>query len=64
MSMVAGFVEAAINRLTNPALDPWAKIPEFKHCAVRIARGGPPPVQGSFGGGRALQALAPGAHRT
>jgi formate dehydrogenase major subunit len=27
--------EAAINRLTNPALDPVAKIPEFKYCAVR-----------------------------
>ncbi|MDE2454811.1 MAG: molybdopterin-dependent oxidoreductase, partial [Burkholderiales bacterium] len=32
--------EAAINRLTNPALDPVAKIPEFKYCAVRLERGG------------------------
>jgi formate dehydrogenase major subunit len=32
--------EAAINRLTNPALDPVAKIPEFKYCAVRASAGG------------------------
>ncbi|MFW6189846.1 MAG: formate dehydrogenase subunit alpha [Planctomycetota bacterium] len=30
------FREAPANRLTNPALDPVAKIPEFKVCAVRI----------------------------
>jgi formate dehydrogenase major subunit len=34
--------EAAINKLTNPALDPVAKIPEFKYCAVRAAPGGVP----------------------
>jgi formate dehydrogenase major subunit len=34
------WAEAAINRLTNPALDPAAKIPEFKYCAVRLTRGG------------------------
>jgi formate dehydrogenase major subunit len=28
--------EAAANRLTNAALDPVAKIPEFKYCAVRV----------------------------
>ena len=50
--------EAAINRLTNAALDPVAKIPEFKYCAVRIERGGPAPNQGSFGGGQALERLA------
>jgi formate dehydrogenase major subunit len=32
--------EAAINRLTNAALDPVAKIPEFKYCAVRLRAGG------------------------
>lgn len=31
------FREAAANLLTNAALDPWGKIPEFKFCAVRIA---------------------------
>jgi len=30
------FAEAAANRLTNPALDPVAHIPEYKVCAVRI----------------------------
>jgi formate dehydrogenase major subunit len=28
--------EAAVNLLTNPALDPDGKIPEFKFCAVRL----------------------------
>ncbi|MDE2277003.1 MAG: formate dehydrogenase subunit alpha, partial [Burkholderiales bacterium] len=32
--------EAAINKLTNPALDPVAKIPEFKYCAVRVLKAG------------------------
>jgi predicted molibdopterin-dependent oxidoreductase YjgC len=30
------FVESAANRLTNPAFDPIAQIPEFKVCAVKI----------------------------
>ena len=30
------FPESAANFLTNPALDPTAKIPEFKVCAVRV----------------------------
>ena len=30
------YAEAAANRLTNPALDPCGKIPEFKYCAARI----------------------------
>jgi hypothetical protein len=30
----------AANQLTNPALDPVSKIPEFKVCAVRIERMG------------------------
>ncbi|HYC03872.1 MAG TPA: formate dehydrogenase subunit alpha [Azospirillaceae bacterium] len=29
--------EAAANILTNPALDPYGKIPEFKLCAARVA---------------------------
>ncbi|WP_416366004.1 formate dehydrogenase subunit alpha [Ottowia sp. SB7-C50] len=29
--------EAAANLLTNAALDPFGKIPEFKYCAVRVA---------------------------
>jgi formate dehydrogenase major subunit len=30
------FFEAAANKLTNPALDPFGKIPEFKYCAARV----------------------------
>ncbi|MCW5636876.1 MAG: formate dehydrogenase subunit alpha [Rubrivivax sp.] len=48
------FYEAAINKLTNAALDPFAKIPEFKYCAVRVKAGGEPPKQSSFGGGQLL----------
>ncbi len=32
------FAEAAANVLTNPALDPVGKIPEFKYCASRIEK--------------------------
>ena len=34
------FYEAAANLLTNPALDPFGKIPEFKYCAVHVTAGG------------------------
>jgi formate dehydrogenase major subunit len=37
--MPFAFVEAAANLLTNPALDPFGKIPEFKYCAVRVSKG-------------------------
>ena len=30
------FVEASANLLTNPALDPYGKIPEFKFAAVKV----------------------------
>ena len=30
------YAEAAINLLTNPALDPYGMIPEFKFCAARV----------------------------
>ena len=48
------YYEAAANLLTNPALDPYAKIPEFKYCAVRAAAGGAPGARQSFGGGTLL----------
>ncbi len=32
------YTEAAANLLTNPALDPIGKIPEFKFCAARVDR--------------------------
>ncbi len=34
------YYEAAANLMTNAALDPFGKIPEFKYCAVSIRRGG------------------------
>jgi formate dehydrogenase major subunit len=49
------YYEAAINKLTNSALDPFAKIPEFKYCAVRVTLGGTAPVQVSYGGGQILE---------
>ena len=32
------YAEAAANILTNPQLDPFGKIPEFKFCAARVER--------------------------
>ena len=32
------YTEAAANLLTNPQLDPFGKIPEFKFCAARVER--------------------------
>ncbi len=34
------FAEAAANVLTNPQLDPYGKIPEFKFCAARLEPAG------------------------
>ena len=31
------FAEGPANMLTNPQLDPFGKIPEFKFCAARVA---------------------------
>ena len=36
------YYEAAANLMTNAALDPFGKIPEFKYCAVAIEKGGTP----------------------
>jgi formate dehydrogenase major subunit len=51
------YYEAAINKLTNAALDPYGKIPEFKYCAIKLVLGGNEPVQGSYGGGQVLAKL-------
>ena len=54
------FYEAAANMLTNPVLDPFGKIPEFKYCAVKVTPGGDVPERMSFGGGSILaEAMAP-----
>jgi formate dehydrogenase major subunit len=52
------YYEAAINKLTNPALDPMGKIPEFKYCAIRAVSGGTVTALGSFGGGQLLERLS------
>ncbi len=49
------YYEAAANKLTNPALDPFGKIPEFKYCAVRIEAGGE--ISGVAGYGRTSSAI-------
>ena len=51
------FYEAAANLLTNPVLDPFGKIPEFKYCAVKVMKGGELTPRTSFGGGTALAEL-------
>ena len=52
------FYEAAANLLTNPALDPVGKIPEFKYCAVKVMRGGELTPRSSYGGGQVLAELS------
>jgi predicted molibdopterin-dependent oxidoreductase YjgC len=46
------FAEAAANVLTNGALDPVAKIPEYKVCAVTVEKDTPSARGGHDGGGR------------
>jgi formate dehydrogenase major subunit len=48
------YYEAAANLLTNPKLDPYGFIPEFKYCAVKVTGGGQVPERMSFGGGSIL----------
>ena len=43
------YYEAAANLMTNAALDPVGKIPEFKYCAVAIRRGGVPHAVPGYG---------------
>ena len=51
------YYEAAANLLTNPVLDPFGKIPEFKYCAVKVMKGGELMPRSTYGGGQALRAL-------
>jgi formate dehydrogenase major subunit len=48
------YYEAAANLLTNAALDPFGKIPEFKYCAVKIRKGGTVAPLSSYGGGKSI----------
>ena len=43
------YYEAAANLMTNAALDPFGKIPEFKYCAVRVVTGGVPHALSGYG---------------
>jgi formate dehydrogenase major subunit len=49
------YYEAAANLMTNAALDPVGKIPEFKYCAVKVMRGGELTPRSSYGGGRDIK---------
>jgi formate dehydrogenase major subunit len=51
------YFEAAANLLTNPALDPFGKIPECKYCAVKVSKGGTAPGDPGYGKGRTLEEL-------
>jgi formate dehydrogenase major subunit len=46
------YYEAAANLMTNAALDPFGKIPEFKYCAVALRRGGELAESVGYGAGR------------
>ena len=50
------YYEAAANLMTNAALDPFGKIPEFKYCAVRVVAGGTPRPPAGYGGGARVSA--------
>jgi formate dehydrogenase major subunit len=47
--MPFAYYEAAANLMTNAALDPFGKIPEFKYCAVAIRRGGAVAARTGYG---------------
>ncbi len=51
------FYEAAANLLTNPVLDPFGKIPEFKYCAVKVSKGGARPGDPGYGKGGTLKLM-------
>ncbi|MBT2326789.1 molybdopterin-dependent oxidoreductase [Variovorax paradoxus] len=56
------YYEAAANLMTNAALDPMGKIPEFKYCAVKVLRGGTPVAAAGYGTGAVATGEAATAH--
>ena len=50
------YYEAAANLMTNAALDPVGKIPEFKYCAVQVIAGGTLATTVGYGPGDASPA--------
>ncbi len=47
------YYEAAANLMTNSALDPFGKIPEFKYCAIEVVPGGTTHASPGYGTGSA-----------
>ena len=47
------YYEAAANLMTNAALDPFGKIPEFKYCAIQVRRRRHGAAQPGYGTGGA-----------
>ena len=47
--MPFAYVESAANLLTNPKLDPFGKIPEYKYCAVVVERAATEPELAGYG---------------
>jgi formate dehydrogenase major subunit len=45
------YYDAAANMMTNAALDPVGKIPEFKYCAIQVLAGGVPRASAGYGTG-------------
>lgn len=56
--MTFHYAEAAVNLLTIDAVDPTAKIPEYKVCAVNVEKFAPPVVKESFNESEPTFALA------
>lgn len=56
--MTFHFAEAAVNLLTIDAVDPTAKIPEYKVCAVNVEKFAPPSNKESFSESESTFALA------
>jgi len=54
------YYEAAANLMTNAALDPFGKIPEFKYCAIRVTPGGVPRPAAGYGSGAVAPATLAG----
>ena len=52
------YYEAAANLMTNAALDPFGKIPEFKYCAVAVRAGGVPSAIEGYGTNRSAPVAA------
>ncbi|MCE2879048.1 MAG: formate dehydrogenase subunit alpha [Comamonadaceae bacterium] len=48
--MPFAYHEAAANLMTNGAIDPFGKIPEFKYCAVQVSPGGLLPAERGYRG--------------